>query len=78
MKKKFKALSLWSFVLTAVIFAVAFYVFHYVTADGSFTLVYHKEAGKPLVSQMLANLGVLFLFSGILNLLIAKIFFPND
>ena len=78
MKKKFKTLSVWSFILALVIFVLAFFVYHFVTAEGAITLVYHKEAGKPLVSQMLANLGALFLFSGILNLLIAKIFFSNE
>lgn len=78
MKKKFDILAIWSFALAVGIFLLAFYVFHYVRPNGAFTLVYQKEAGKPLVSQMLANLGVLFLFSGIMNVLIGNIFFRNN
>lgn len=78
MKKKFNILAIWSFALAVVIFLLAFYVFHYVRPDLSLTLTYEKEPGKPVVAEMLANLGVLFLFSGITNTLIANIFFRDS
>ena len=40
-------------------------------------MVFRKEAGKPLVTNMSAMLGVMFLFSSILNAMIAKIFFSE-
>lgn len=78
MKKKLKTLSAWSFVLALAIFFLAFIAYHYITPDGSFSAVFREEAGKPFVSFLLANLGVMFLFNSILDLLITKIFYPED
>lgn len=78
MKRKFQTLSAWSFILAVGIFILAYLVYHYVTPELTITLERQTEAGKPLITQLLANLGVLFLFSGSLNLLIAKIFYPDS
>ena len=78
MKAKFNRLSTWSFVLAVAIFILSFFVFHYVTPELTISPVFQKEAGKPLVCQLLATLGVLFLFSGILCRMIARIFFPEE
>ena len=77
MKRKFQKLSLWSFGLAVVIFAAAYVLFHYMTPEGALTMTFRKEPGKPLVTEMVAMLGVLFLFSGILNGMIARIFFSE-
>ena len=76
MKQNFKKLSNWSFVLAAVLMAVSFVLFHFLT-DSGFTTVFQAEAGKPFVTEMVADLGVLFLFSGILCRMIVGIFFPE-
>ena len=73
MKQKFKKLSNWCFILAAVLMAVSFVLFHFLT-DSGFTTVFQMEAGKPFVTEMVADLGVLFLFSGILCRMIAGIF----
>ena len=78
MKAKFNRLSTWSFVLAVVIFILSFFVFHYVTPDLTISPVFQKEAGKPLVCQLLSTLGVLFLFSGILCRMISAIFFDAE
>lgn len=77
MKQKFRKLSVWSFVLAAVLFALSFLLFHFLT-DSGVTTVFQQEAGKPFVTEMAADLGVLFLFTGILCRMIEKIFFPNE
>lgn len=77
MKQKFQKLSLWSFALAVILFAVAFILFHYMTPEMTFATTFRKEPGKPLVTEMVAMLGVLFLFSGILNGMVAKIFFSE-
>ena len=77
MKKKFKKLSAWSFALAVVLFALSFVLFHFLT-DSGFTTVFQQEAGKPFVTEMVADLSMLFFFSGILCQLIAKIFYPNE
>ncbi|MBR3610705.1 MAG: hypothetical protein IKL57_04475 [Oscillospiraceae bacterium] len=51
-------------------------MFHYLT-DSGFTSVWQAEAGKPFVTELFANLGVLFLFSSIISLIISFIFFGD-
>lgn len=76
MKQKFKKLSNWCFLLTVILFALSFVLFHYLT-DSGFTSVWQPEAGKPFVTEMVADLSVLFFFCGILCRMIAGIFFPE-
>ena len=77
MKQKFKKLSVWCFALALILFALSFVLFHFLT-DSGFTTVFQQEAGKPFVTEMVADLSVLFLFSGILCRMIAKIFFQKE
>lgn len=77
MKKKLLNLSAWSFVLALVFLAVAYFCFHYLT-DAGFTTVWHPEAGKPFVTELVGDLGVLFLFSSIMSQLAARIFWGKD
>ena len=77
MKQKFKALSLWSFVLAMAIFVFSYFLYHYVTPEGAITLTYHPGPGKPLVTELWAILGTMFLFSSILSGMIARIFFKD-
>jgi len=76
MKKKFESLSFWSLILALSVFALTFFVYHFVTPEG-ITLVYHEEVGKPFVTHMLGILGILFLFSSITNMMIARIFYAE-
>jgi multisubunit Na+/H+ antiporter MnhB subunit len=76
MNQKFKKLSNVSFVLAVVLFALSFVLFHFLT-DSGFTTVFQQEAGKPFVTEMVADLSVLFFFSGIVCRMIAGIFFPQ-
>ena len=71
MKKKCKSLSARCFLLSLLSFAVDYVLFHYVTADGTFTTVFQQQAGKPYVTLYVGILGVLFLFASLLSLLIA-------
>lgn len=76
MRKKLNKLSGWSFVLAVVTFAINYVCFHFLT-DAGFTTVWQPEAGKPFVTDLVGQLGVLFLFAGIMCLLIGKIFYPE-
>ena len=76
MNQKFKKLSNVSFILAVVLFALSFVLFHFLT-DSGFTTVFQQEAGKPFVTEMVADLSVLFFFSGIVCRLVAGIFFPK-
>ena len=77
MKQKFKKLSNWCFVLAAALMAISFVLFHFLT-DSGFTTVFQTEAGKPFVTEMVADLSVLFLFGGIFCRMIAGIFFKSE
>lgn len=76
MKKKLQKLSLWSFLLALFFGVAAYFCFHYLT-DAGFTTVWHPEAGKPFVTEMLGDMGVLFLFSSIMSQLAARILYSG-
>ena len=78
MKKKCNRLALWSFLLALMIFGVSYVLYHYMLPGGFFTTVWQPVPGKPVVTILLAVLGVLFLFSGILSLLIGHIFYSEN
>lgn len=76
MKQKLEKLSRWCFLLAVAIFGIDYLCFHFLT-DSGFTAVWHPEAGKPFVTEMIGILGVLFLFGSIFALLLAKIVFTE-
>ena len=76
MKQKLNKLSCWCFLLAVVIFGFDYLCFHFLT-DSGFTAIWHPEAGKPFVTEMIGILGVLFLFAGIMSLLAGKILFTE-
>ena len=77
MKKKVQKFSLICLIIGLVLFGISYYFFHFVTDDG-FTLTFHEEAGKPFVTQMIADLGVLFVFSSALSFIASLLFFNKD
>lgn len=77
MKKNFLKLSLYTFIIGIVIFIINYFFFHFVTDEG-ITFVWHEECGKPFVTNLIGNLGVLFIFCSAISLLIAFIFYKDD
>ncbi len=77
MRKKLLKLSLITFIIAALVLILTYFVFHYVT-DSGITLVRQEEAGKPFVTGLLGQFGVLFLFSSILSLLAAFLLADKD
>ena len=77
MKKKLNKFSLVSFISSAVVFVINYFFFHFVTDDG-ITLVWHPEAGKPFVADLIGQLGVHLLAAAIISLMISIIFFPKS
>lgn len=65
-----------SFLISAIIFGIDYYCFHYVT-DAGFTLEFHEEAAKPFLTDLIGQLGVLFLFLSMGALLVAWTCFPK-
>lgn len=76
MKQNFLKLSRLSFGLSLLIFVLDYFMYHYVT-DCGISPVFREEAGKPFVTLLLGILGTLFLFSSIMSLLIARIFYSD-
>jgi len=77
MRKKLLKFSLISFLISALVFAVNYFFYHFVTDEG-ITFTFHEEAGKPFVSDLIGQLGVLFLFSAAVNLIAAFVFFKKE
>lgn len=73
-KRKFLKLSLYSFVISIVTFIVTYFCFHYLTDDG-FTTIWHEEAGKPFVTNVLGTFATLMLFLSVTSLLIMHVFY---
>ena len=77
MRKKLLKFSLISFLISALVFAVNYFFYHFVTDEG-ITFTFHEEAGKPFVSDLIGQLGVLFLFSAAVSLILAFVFFEKE
>ena len=75
-RKKFKKLSLVSFLLSLFVLAVSYFFFHFVTDTGIGS--FQQEAQKPFVTNMLGQLAVLMIFLSIASLLIAYIIFEEE
>lgn len=77
MKKKLLTLSSRCLVLALALLACAYFCFHYLT-DSGFTTLWHPEAGKPFVTELVGDLGILFLFAGIFTRMAAWVFWPGE
>lgn len=77
MKKKLLTLSLCTFILALAIFIFSYFMYHYMSIDGIWTSVWSPTPGKPYVTLLFAIWGVSFLFSSVMSLLSAFIFFPG-
>ena len=76
-KKNFQKLALYCLIIGAVVLLISYFFFHYVTDEG-ITFIFHEEAGKPFVTNLIANFGVLFLFASAMSLMISLIFFKEE
>lgn len=77
MKKKFLKLSLITLIVGVVFCALAFFCFHFVTDQG-ITLIYHQEAGKPFITELIGDFAILNLATSFVSLLVALIFFKEN
>ena len=77
MKNKLLKLSLWMLIVAAFVFVVNYFFFHFVT-DSGISLTWNPEPGKPFVSNLIGNLGVLFIFGSAVSLMIALIVYGDE
>ncbi|MBR2336763.1 MAG: hypothetical protein IKA61_02330 [Clostridia bacterium] len=76
-KKTLLKFSLINFIIGIVVFAISYFTFHFITNEG-ITFIWHAEAGKPFVTDMIAQLGVLFVFASAISLVSALVFFNEN
>ncbi|MBR4942735.1 MAG: hypothetical protein IKZ28_01780 [Clostridia bacterium] len=76
-RKNLLKLSLITLIIGLCVLAIAYFFFHFVTDDG-ITFVWHPEAGKPFVTDLLGQFGVLFLWSSAMSLILALVFFKKE
>ena len=77
MKQKFLKLSLYTLISGLVVFIINYFFYHFVTDEGIVS-EFQKEAGKPFVTNMVATLGVLYIFASSISFLASFIFFKKD
>ena len=77
MRKRFYKLSVACLIVAVIVFIINYFVFHYVTDDG-ITFVWHPEAGKPFVTDLIGFFGVLFIWSSAMSLIISLVFFKKE
>ena len=77
MKKKFLKLSLITFIVGILFLVISFFTFHFVTDQG-ITLVWHEEAGKPFVTELIGDFAILNIATSFITLLIALVFFNEE
>ena len=77
MKKKLFKLSLITLIIGISVMLIAYFFFHFVTDDG-ITLTWHPEAGKPFVTDLIGQLGTLFIFASAMSLISALVFFDDE
>ena len=75
-KKSLRKLALVCLLIGLAILLIAYFFFHFVTDDG-ITLEWHPEAGKPFVTDLIGQLGVLFIFASAMSFISSIIFFQN-
>ncbi|MBQ8574633.1 MAG: hypothetical protein IJ447_01115 [Clostridia bacterium] len=72
LRKRLYKLSVACLVISIIVFIINYFVFHYVTDDG-ITFVWHPEAGKPFITDLIGILGADMFFASIVSALCAKI-----
>lgn len=76
-RKSLLKVSLYSLIISVVIFVINYFFYHFVTDDG-ITTTWQPEAGKPFVADLIGQLGVLMLFLSVATLLIGLICYKKE
>ena len=76
MRKKLLRFSAYQAIIGAVILAIDFFFFHFIT-DSGIVLIWQPEPGKPFITELIGILGTLFIFGAAVSLLAMCIFFDK-
>ncbi len=77
LRKKLLITSLITFIVSVVVFVIAYFFFHYVT-DSGITFIKQEEAGKPFVTNLIGQFGVLCFFASALCFISAFVFADKE
>lgn len=77
MGKKFLKLSLITFIVGVVFLVLAFFAFHFLT-DTGISSIWHAEAEKPYVTELLGDFGIINIAVAFVSLLIYFIFYKKQ
>ncbi|MBQ3496417.1 MAG: hypothetical protein IKC33_00560 [Clostridia bacterium] len=77
MRKRLIKLSIISFIIAVVLFAIDYLIFHHLT-DAGFVLQHQQEAGKPFVTDLVGQVAASFFFLGGASLLVGFICFDKE
>ncbi len=75
-KKSLRKFSLICAIIGVLVLIIAYFFFHFVT-DNGITLTWHPEAGKPFVTDLIGNFGILFIWSSVISFIASIIFFKD-
>lgn len=75
MKVLFLRLSLITLIIGLIFGGLTLYMFHFLDEKGKPTLTYRKQAQKPFVTLMTGIFATLTLFTSMLSLIVALVFF---
>lgn len=77
LRKRLYKLSVACLVIAIIVFIINYFVFHYVTDEG-ITLIWHAEAGKPFITNLIGILGADMVFASIISALCARIVYKKN
>ena len=76
-RKNLMKISLITLIIGLVVLTIDYFFFHFVTDEG-ITLIWHAEAGKPFVTDLIGTFGVLFLWTSAITLILALVCFKKE
>ena len=76
-KKNLLKFSLINLIIGLVIFAISYFMFHFVN-DSGITFTWQPEAGKPFVTDMIGIFCILMIFACVIFLMIAQVCYPKE
>lgn len=75
-KKILNKVSILTLIIGIFLFFVAYFFFHFVT-DTGITLTWHEE-GKPVVALLIGMLGILFIWTSVMDLIASILAFKKE
>lgn len=76
-RKNFFKLAIITLAIGVLLLAFTYFFYHFAT-DAGLSLVWHKEIGKPFVTNLVGFFGVLFVWASVMSFLIGVIFFKKQ